>query len=154
MVEARSVSDALAEYNAFHDAFIRSIEVRSFDRFTSIGTQRCTGAKQVRLVISHYNYPPWNRGRTIVATFGAVKALRIESSGAAMDWTIREIVATGSSRASDRGGEEACIQVTIRQARMAAGVTSQAEDIVFSCDSVQFRERRGRTSQKLPPSAG
>ena len=140
--DAQSVSEAIVQYNGFHDAFIKSIAVRSRDRFTSIGTQRCTGAKELRLVISHYNYPPWNRVRTIVATFGAVKELRIESSGAAMDWTISEILAKDASRVSDRGDAEACIQVIVRQSRVTAGVMGKADDIVFSCDRVRFQEGR------------
>jgi hypothetical protein len=51
--EGRRVLD---RFNAFHDGFIRRIEIVSRDRFEGIGVQTASGVYDVTIELAHYNY--------------------------------------------------------------------------------------------------
>lgn len=43
-------------FNAFHDGFVRRIEIVSRDRFEEIGVQTANGIYDVTIELAHYNY--------------------------------------------------------------------------------------------------
>jgi hypothetical protein len=149
LMDVDSISKALGEFNGFHDGFVKSLTIVALDRFKSPGAQKCVGHKNVRIQISHYNYPPWGRVRTVVVALFDVSMVRVESSGRAIDWTIRSVLAEGALRAGPRGDEESCVRVSIRHTRGdVGGGVGENEDLSFLCRGVAIREQRrsGRLS--------
>ena len=78
---------AITEYfNGFHDGFIRSLAIRSRDRFTVYGPavtdigHQTTGAFDVDVEFAHYNYAAGSQpaDRIVEAVFSDVAAIRLE----------------------------------------------------------------------------
>lgn len=70
-------------FNAFHDGFIRRIEIVSRDRFEEIGVQTANGIYDVTLELAHYNYRDGQKpfhpvDQIIEATFNAGEDIYID----------------------------------------------------------------------------
>lgn len=81
-------------FNAFHDGFIKRIEITSKDEVTPEKSQICTGLFEVTVIIAHYNYDqgrqPYNR--LIRFAFTNVRDIHMDFRAVGnCDWNINRL---------------------------------------------------------------
>jgi hypothetical protein len=129
--QARAATDY---FNAFHDGFIRSLQVLSDDAFEDIGVHVLAGPLRLVVEFAHYNYdsgrPP--AGRRIEARFEAVTQLDLSFTGEDTDWPV-----TAFELDEDASGR---LRATLLQARFSDGDYDTVTAMTFRCESALYRE--------------
>lgn len=128
---ARAATDF---FNAFHDGFIKSLQILSDDQFEDIGVHAVTGPLTLVIEFAHYNYGAGRTpaGRRIDARFDGVRELDLSFSGNETDWPIKAFELDEDAS----GGLEA----RLLQARFADGEYETATAMTFRCESAAYRE--------------
>lgn len=110
--EGRPVLDY---FNAFHDGFIRRIEIVSRDRFEEIGVQTADGIYDVTIEFAHYNYrdgqePFHPVDQIIEATFSDVEDVYIDLARDYLGSSITGLYIEADERRRDlRPDTEGCL---------------------------------------------
>lgn len=129
--QARAATDY---FNAFHDGFIKSLQVRSDDEFEEIGVHALSGPLRLVVEFAHYNYdsgrPPANR--RIEARFESVMELALSFSGEDTDWPI-----TAFELDEDASGR---LRARLLQSRFSDGDYETVVAMTFACESALYRE--------------
>lgn len=141
-------AEAAVEYfNAFHDGFIRRLEVVSFDRFESRDAQHTSGRLDLILRFAHWNYDFAAGARPheqeIEAVFHQVRDLAIGFGGRETDWSIKRLVITGGTRAKTYppSEHEPCLRAVLVQPRLLDWKEwREHEDLVFTFADGTIRE--------------
>ena len=121
-------------FNAFHDGFIKNLQVISDDEFEDIGVHAVTGPLTLVIEFAHYNYDSGRTpaGRRIDARFQGVRRLDLSFSGSETDWPI-----TAFELDEDESGK---LGARLLQARFADGDYETVTAMTFVCESASYRE--------------
>lgn len=136
----------IEHFNAFHDGFVRRIEIVSADEFVDRDTQRCSGCLDLTIRFAHWNYDFAAGARPhhqeVEATFHHVRDLAMGVTGAATDWSIlRMAIAEAEALTTHDGGDEAArLRVELWQHRFVDSAWQEHSDLVFTCSGGLLRE--------------
>ncbi len=145
-LEVRSVEDAarvLEYFNAFHDSFIRQLEVRSHDLFEARGVQVCSGHLDLELVFAHYNYQADRKSHAqrVSARFFHVSELAANFSGRSHEWTVYELEIRPAAPGERDEPVDRPLEAVLRQSRWQVGADwVRSDDLKFRFQYAEFRE--------------
>ncbi len=125
---------ALEYFNAFHDGFIRTLSLRSHDRFEARGAQEVSGRLDLEIVFAHYNYrsgePPADQ--LVRARFVGVAALVADFRLTEGAWFI--------DRLEIEAGEDGALTARLFQQRLTDGAWAPGEELRFAFASAEVEE--------------
>ena len=125
--------DALDYFNMFHDGFIRTLSLASYDRFEARGVHSISGRLDLDIVFAHYNYragePPADQ--LVRARFQHVTSLVADLPMAHGEWSIDRVDVEPGVRMSGRG-EEACLVARVTQHRLVNGGWTTRDGLRFA----------------------
>jgi hypothetical protein len=144
IAEARA---AVEYFNAFHDGFIRQLQVLSHDRFTARGEHHCSGRLDLVVRFAHYNYD-FEHGlrahtQEVEAEFHGVRDLSAQFSGRETEWSVKWLEITAATRAKTYppSEQEPCLRAVLVQPRLRDWKEwLEHEDLAFTFTGGSIRE--------------